>query len=90
MDVLAGHIEFQLAAVQVGEDVLQTGDQRICVIIRDDALLCQHGRVGHRAGDVLAVHTAVEGYGRVKIVCDLFDRTVCPSGPHFCHWDTSL
>jgi hypothetical protein len=45
--------------------------------------------MGHAAGDILPVHSAVKADGRIEIVCDLFCRAVGSACPHFRHFTFS-
>ena len=60
VDVLRLHIKGKGAAVQVGEDPRQAGDDLFRLGGVDDAGLSQHGGVGDAAHDIVAVHPPVE------------------------------
>ena len=68
VDVLGGGVDGEVALVQVHEDVLQPVQNGGPVLFADDALLAQHGGVGHAAVDVLAVHPGVKPDAGVEIV----------------------
>ena len=85
MDVLAGHIEFQRAGVQIIQNALQTVNQLVGFLLSDNALRPQHGGVGHGAGDILPVHSAIEADGRIEIVRNAVRCAGGPPGPHLFH-----
>ena len=71
VNILAGHVHSQLAALQIIQNALQAVYQPAGLLVGDNALGGQHGRVSHAAQDVLPVHAAVKMNGRVKIVRQL-------------------
>ena len=60
VDVLAGHVDLQLACVDVGEDALKACDDSLLFLLGEYADFAQHARVGDGAGDVLLVHARVK------------------------------
>ena len=46
VDVLAGHVDLQLARVDVGEDAFETCDDGLLFLLGEHADLAQHARVG--------------------------------------------
>ena len=85
VDILGAGVEGKLPLVQVGHDPGQAEDQRLGLLLGKDAAVGQHGGVSHGAGDILAVHAAVEVQGRVEVVRDLRRFLFGPSGPELCH-----
>ena len=70
MDILiAGvHRDRKPSLVQILQDPLKTLYDIIPVLLRKNALLCQHFHVGNAPSDVLTVKFLVKGKGFVKIV----------------------
>ena len=85
MDVLTGHVEGQLSAVQIRQNFLQTLLKLPCLLRGDDILHPQHGSVGDGAFDILPVHPAVEADGGIEIVCQRVGFAGGHPGPEFCH-----
>ena len=59
VDVLQGALELETAVLDLGQDVVQAADDGIAVLLRYNAPVHQHGRVGLGAGDVLGVKALV-------------------------------
>ena len=63
VDVLVVQGELHLVVLNVGQNGLQALDDLLGLVLLDDALLAQHGGVGHGAGDVLLVQPGVKADG---------------------------
>ena len=85
MNIFAGWIDHQHTGVQILQNALQTVDQKICIILRDDTLTGQHCRVGHRAGDIFFIHSGIKPDRRIKIICYFVCYAGSYTGPHFRH-----
>ena len=86
MDVFGRRVDLQRAAFQVGQNLLQAGQDGVAVLRRNDALLAEHRRMGHAAVDVLAGHALVKADAGVEIVdagVHRFAETAFPK--LFCH-----
>ena len=91
MDVFGRRVDLQRAAFQVGQNLLQAGQDGVAVLRRNDALLAEHRRMGHAAVDVLAGHALVKANAGVEIVdagVHRFAETAFPK--LFCHEKRSL
>ena len=51
------------------------------LVLLDDPLPAQHGRVGDGPGDVLPIHPGVKGNGGVKVVDLVIGLLLKPSSP---------
>ena len=81
MNVLIIERELYVAFLDILENALEALNDLLGLVLLDDALPAQHGRVRDRAGDVLLVQTAVKQDGRVKVVyykIGLLLETSCP------------
>ena len=81
MNVLVIERELYVAFLDILEDALEALNDLLGLMLLDDALPAQHGRVRDRAGDVLLVQAAVKQDGRVKVVyykIGLLLETSCP------------
>ena len=81
MNVLVIERELYVAFLDILEDALEALNDLLGLVLLDDALSAQHGRVRDRAGDVLLVQAAVKQDGRVKVVyykIGLLLETSCP------------
>ncbi len=86
VDVLGGGVDFQGAAGQVVGDGSQSAQNRLAVLLRDNALTGQHGGVDTAALHVLGNHPLVEPDGGVKIVHTGVNRLGKAAFPElFCH-----
>ena len=85
VDILGGRVNLQRAGFEIVQDRLQAVDDRVRVGLRDDVLRAEHGRVRHGAGDILAVHPAVEPDGGVEVVRDLAGIPCRAPGPELTH-----
>ena len=83
VDVLVLHGELHFAALDVLQNGLQTVDDVVGVLLRDDALLAQHGGVGDGAPDVLLVQAGVKVDGGVKVVDQCVGLLLETSSPKF-------
>ena len=63
MDVFEGDGEIEIAVVDVLFDVVEAGDDFVGVILRYNALLGKHFRMGLAALDIERVQTSVVGNG---------------------------
>ena len=72
-------------ALMVGVVILSIYRGTICIGFADDAGGSQHRRMGHRAGNVLAVHSLVKTNGGIKVIRNFIYLAVGSAGPHFCH-----
>ena len=81
MDILRLRVNGEFPLLQIGEDALQPVQDGLLVLGADDALLPQHGGVGHAAVDVLAEHPAVEPDAGIEIVHAGIDGFGEPSLP---------
>ena len=81
VDVLAAHVEFQRAGIQIVQNPLQRVDERRRVLLRNDALCAEHRRVRHAALDILPVHFTVKPDGRVEIIRNRIGYAGGPAGP---------
>ena len=90
VNIFTFHVDGKSAAFNVLQDLRQSFDQRIGIVLPDDALGSQHTCVGHRAGNILLVHSAVKADGGIKIIRDLFCCAVGSAGPHLSHGKISL
>ena len=90
VDILVFRIkDVQIALLNFLEDFLQILDNLLRLVLLDDALLAQHGRVRDRTGDILTVQAAIKLNRRVKIVYYIIGfllETSCPK----LHWDVLL
>ncbi len=85
VDILARGVEGQCSGVQIVQNALQAVNQRVGVGATENAAGAEHGGVRHAAGDVLPVHPAVVGDGRVEIIRQRSVRPSVRPGPHLCH-----
>ena len=86
MDVLGVGVDGEGAGGQVIRDGGQTAQNILAVLLRDDALLCQHGGVDAAAAHILRDHPLVEADGRVEVVDTGIDRLGETALPKlFCH-----
>ena len=83
VDVLVVQGELHLVRLDVGQDGLEPGDDLLGLVLLNDALPAQHGRVGDGAGDVLAVHPGVKGDGGVEVIYQGIGFLLKPAGPEF-------
>ena len=90
VNVLGLRVNGQRPALQVVQDALQPAQDLVRVLLGDDALGAQHGRMGHAAGDVLMGHTLVEPDGRVEIVHAAVHRFRKSALPKLRHGSTLL
>ena len=73
------------ARFNIGKDALKALDNLLYIVLRDNALTAEHGRVCDRALNILGIHPAVEHNGGVKVVDDGVGFLLEPAGPHFSH-----
>ena len=85
VDVLRGGVKGELAALQVLQHAHEALRQLVPLRGAQDAALCQHGRVGQGAHDILAVHAAVKAEGGVEVIRRLIQLSRRPTGPHLRH-----
>ena len=83
VDVLVLQGELHLVGLDVGQNGLEAVDNLLRLVLLDDALSAQHGRVGDGARDVLFVHPGVKGDGGVEVVDQGIGLLLEPSGPEF-------
>ena len=89
VDILGVRIDFERSRGEVGRDGGKALPNLLSILCREDALLLEHGGVGHAPGDILLSHAAVEGDGGIEIVGFLVDILLEPAGPQF-HGGTSF
>ena len=77
--------KMDFARFNIGKDALKALDDLLYIILRDNALTAEHGRVRDRALNILGIHPAVEHNGGVKVVDDGVGFLLEPAGPHFSH-----
>ena len=81
MNVFIFHGEDDLSAGDVCPNPLQAGDDLVPLGLGDDALLGQHGHMGHTAVNVLIIHTLVKKDGGVVFFHDLIHVFFKPAAP---------
>ena len=90
-DALDGHVDVlvavdvkrELAALDLVGDVVEAGADGVGVLLRDDALVGEHGGVGLGAADVLAPHALVKrqrGAEALKLAGGGGGEAACPQG----------
>ena len=83
VDILVLQGELHLSGLNVGQDGLEAVNDLLGLVLLDDPLPAQHGRVGDGPGDVLPVHPGVKGNGGVEVVDQGIRLLLEPSGPQF-------
>ena len=81
MNILRVRVDRKLAALNVLPDAHEAVTDDIRLVLLDHAARAQHGCVGDAAFDIFFCHSAVEGNGRVKIICfgvNFFLEPSCP------------
>jgi len=68
MHILGVGVDLQCAAVQILQNRVQTFVNIVHILLGDDTLSAQHGRVDKAALNILLDHPRVKADGRVKIV----------------------
>ena len=72
MNVLVVDIKSDLSGLNIGPNLLQSGNNGLRFVLRDDALPGQHRHMGDAAVYILVIHSLVEEDGGVI----LLDRLV--------------
>ena len=85
MDVLGVGVDFQCAAVQIVQNRVQTFVNIVHILLGDDTLSAQHGRVDKAALNILLDHPRVEADGGVKIVYAAVNGLAGPALPKLGH-----
>ena len=85
VDVLGVGVDFQCAAVQIVQNGVQTLVNIVHILLGDDALSAQHGRVDKAALNILLDHPRVEADGGVKIVYAAVNGLAGPALPKLGH-----
>ena len=85
VDILRLRIDGQRAGFQLRQDLLQTRQDILHRLGRDDPLGPQHGGMGHTAPDILPEHAAVHPDGGVEVVRRRVRRAPGPALPEPCH-----
>ena len=85
VDILRLRIDGQRAGIQLLQDLLQTGQDLLHRLRRNDPLGAQHGGMGHAAPDILPVHAAVHPDGGVEVVRRRIGGAAGPALPKPCH-----
>ena len=89
--VLGGGVDGQRTAGQIVRDGSQPAEDIRAVLLRDDALPCQHGGMDAAAAHILRDHPLVEADGGVEVVDAAVHRLGKPTLPElFCHNINSL
>ena len=83
VDIFVVGRELHLPGLNVRQNAGQSGNDGLGILLGDDALLAQHGRMGHGAGDILLIQPLVKGDGGVEVVDLRVGLLLEPSAPKF-------